>query len=421
MRWDAVIAGGGLSGLSLACHLAASGWRDRAVLVVDDGAQDLSQRAWASWSVDPGLLGPAVGARYSALRVHAAGQDQQVGLGRYHYEVVRGGDLRRAAARLLAAAPGFACVRGRVDAVIDGADGATVVVDGRPVRCSWAFDSLLAAQPPAQLALSFVGWRVRTPTPAFDPSVPVLMDFRTDQAGEVRFVYVLPTSDRDALVEHTAFGSPTATGREAALRTYFEDVLALPAPQVLGVERGVVPLALALPRPHGGHVLPIGVRGGQLKPSTGYAYTRIQRDSAAIAASLTRRGHPFDLPDPSRRHRYLDAVLLDLMVHEPARVEEAFAQLFTRNPGERVLRFLDEDTSPAAEARLIASLAPAPFIQAAKRVARTPPPAPRARTRSTRSARPAPSVAARMGAGEDAGGRGAQPAAADHLRRPARR
>jgi hypothetical protein len=35
-EFDAVIAGGGLSGLSLAAHLATRGWRDRAVLVIDD-------------------------------------------------------------------------------------------------------------------------------------------------------------------------------------------------------------------------------------------------------------------------------------------------------------------------------------------------------------------------------------------------
>jgi len=45
-HYDAVIAGGGLSGLSLAAHLAAFGWRDHSVLVVDDPAARPSAQSW---------------------------------------------------------------------------------------------------------------------------------------------------------------------------------------------------------------------------------------------------------------------------------------------------------------------------------------------------------------------------------------
>lgn len=104
-----------------------------------------------------------------------------------------------------------------------------------------------------------------------------------------------------------------------------------------------------------------------LKASTGYAYARIQRDSTAIARSLARYGHPFRLPPVRRRHRFLDAVLLDVLAHEPARLQEAFGRLFDRNPGDRIMRFLDEDTSLAQEVRLVATLPPAPFVRAAAR------------------------------------------------------
>lgn len=81
-EYDAVIAGGGLSGgLSLAAHLAAGGWRDRSVLVVDDGGAH-SAACWGSWTAAPALLDAAVSRTYRRIDVHAAGASGRLPLGR---------------------------------------------------------------------------------------------------------------------------------------------------------------------------------------------------------------------------------------------------------------------------------------------------------------------------------------------------
>jgi lycopene beta-cyclase len=365
VRWDAVIAGGGVSGLSLACHLAAGGWSDRSVLVVDDGSRGLDERAWAFWSAAPGLLGAAVDQTFDRFRLCAAGRAVEVQLSRYRYRVVSGTRLRRVATGLLSGAPGFRLVRGHVDRIEEREDGAVVHVDGRPVESVWAFDSVTSTgAADATTWLTFTGWVVETQSDAFDAAVPTLMDFRTPQAGEVRFVYVLPSGPRRALVEHTRFGAGTPFDGEAALHDHLAGVIQTVDYRVLRREGGRLPLQPPLRRPAAGHVLPIGVAGGMLKASTGYAYARIQRDSAAIARSLIRHDHPFALPTGRRRHAFLDAVLLDVLAAEPDRLEQAFLQLFTRNSGDRVLRFLDEDTSIGQEALLVATLPPAPFLRA---------------------------------------------------------
>ena len=117
----------------------------------------------------------------------------------------------------------------------------------------------------------------------------------------------------------------------------------------------MVPLHTRPARRASGRVLRIGAQAGLVKASTGYGYQRIQRDSAAIAASLARDGHPFARPVPRRRYRLLDAVLLDVLRHEPVQLERAFARLFLDQPAARMLRFLDEDTGPGDELRLIAA------------------------------------------------------------------
>jgi lycopene beta-cyclase len=338
------------------------------VLVVDDGSRRLDERAWAYWSARPALLDPAADRSFDRVRVHAAGRTVEARLDRYRYRVVTGAALRRVADELLGSAPGYRLAVGHIEAVEDRACGGVVRVDGRPVEAAWVFDSVTTGGPAdADAWLTFTGWEVEAPEGTFDPAVPTLMDFRVAQDGDVRFVYLLPAGPSRALVEHTCFGGGAPGDAAAALHDYLTETVRVESYRVLRREGGRLPLRIAEGRPATGHVLPIGVAGGMLKASTGYAYGRIQRDSAAISRSLVHYGHPFGLPAVRRRHAYLDAVLLDVLRTEPDRLERAFFRLFARNPGDRVLRFLDEDTSLAEEALLVATLPPAPFLRAMAR------------------------------------------------------
>jgi len=285
---------------------------------------------------------------------------------------VRRPDLDRVVRWMLLRCRGFEIRSGRVEGVGDGADAAETTVDGQVLRSRWAFDSV-SREPdagPVDARLAFTGLEVACDRPRFDREVPTLFDFRPSATGGARFVYVLPQDPCRALVELTEFvprsGQPTPiAARTADVTAYLRDVVHCDGYRILRTESAVVPLRSRPPlRRRGRRVLAIGARAGLIKASTGYAYQRIQRDSAAIASSLVRHGHPFDGPRPRRRHRLLDAVLLEVLDRDPSRLEETFARLFAANPVDRVLRFLDEDTSVGDELRLIASLPPAPFLRA---------------------------------------------------------
>lgn len=381
-RTDALIVGGGASGLTLASHLARSGWRDHDVLIVDDGSHALDDRAWAYWSDSPGLLDAAVSASFDRFWVRTSGLAQLVVLESHRYHVVRGRDLDRAADAVLADAPEFRRVHGHVSQIRDGPRDAEVVVDGHTVRAEWVFDSVgiedptegtvspsATAVPPAS-ALHFVGRRIETDVDTFDADAPTLMDFRTRQGRDLGFVYVLPASPRVALVEHTRF--TTSPGHsilpgEAAVDVYLREVLGVGSHRVLATEHGTIPLLTQRPRQARQRVVPIGAPAGMVKPSTGYGYARIQRHSATLARSLATHGHPFEVPAPRARHRILDGVLLEAIRQEPGQVIRAFERLFTANPGDRVMTFLDEDTTIAQELAIILTLPPAPFLRALRR------------------------------------------------------
>ena len=369
--YDAVIAGGGLSGLSLAAHLAVTGdWRNRRVLIIDDAAARPMAVCWGFWSATPGLLDAAVSHTYDRVAIHAAGSSRVLSLGRFRYRVVRRPDLVRVVRAMIDRHPGFELRSGRVERVHDGPDRAESTVDGSLLRSRWAFDGV-SPQPsgPRDASLAFTGWEVHCDDATFDPRTPTLFDFRTPQRGGARFVYVLPDDPHRALVELTEFvprraRPPSAADRRAALDAYLHDVVRGGDYRILRSESAVLALRTRPYRHRGRHVVAIGARGGLVKASTGYAYQRIQRDSAAIAESLRRHGHPFAVPTQRRRHRLLDAVLLEVLDRDPGQLEVAFARLFHRNPAERVLRFLDEDTGIGDELHLMASLPPVPYLRA---------------------------------------------------------
>jgi len=72
---------------------------------------------------------------------------------------------------------------------------------------------------------------------------------------------------------------------------------------------------------------------------------------------------PYARPRIRWRHRMLDTILLRAIDRDPALLEVVFDRLFSRNPPERVLRFLDEQTSISDELRLIAGLPVRPFLR----------------------------------------------------------
>lgn len=373
-----VIAGAGLSGLTLAAHLARRP-PGHEVLLVDDGSSDIAEAGWGSWFDRPGLLDAAARYHWDRVHVHAEGRSRQLTLGAYRYRYVRGADLAATVARLIEPAPGFRRLHGHVDAIaaITGSarGGARVVIDGEPLAARWVFDSVLgpADRPAADAGLAFRGWHLQTESEVFDSRVMTLFDFRTPRAGAARFVYVLPFDRRHALVEHTTFAAPAtdaatdAVTQREALAEYLATVLRVGEYRIQREEAGVLPLSTGPVRRRRKDVLAIGTSAGLLKAGTGYAYGRIQDDSAAIADSLATHGHPFALPGPSVRHQVLDGALLDIVTRRPAELERAFAALFERESAEPVLRFLDERTSVRQETALFTSLPVAGYASAAAR------------------------------------------------------
>ncbi|MFI1304201.1 lycopene cyclase family protein [Streptomyces sioyaensis] len=354
---DAVIVGAGAAGLSLAHRLCApsTGPGPRVVLVdAPPGPRTPPERTWCYWESPGGAFDGALTASWERLRVHGPGGAATVAHpAPFRYKMLRSRDFEALVGARLSGRDTVVRVEATVESVRDVAGGAEVRgrdASGRPVllRARWAFDSRPAGRlPPARTTLRqhFRGWFVRTRRPAFDPATADLMDFRTPQPDHgLSFGYVLPLSDRAALVEYTEFSRRVAdtAAYERALRHYTERVLRLGPFHVTATEQGAIPMTDGrFPRRAGRAVFRIGTAGGATRASTGYTFAAVQRQSALIAAALRAGRAPVPPPAHSPWHRALDAVLLRAL--DSGRVDgaEFFTGLFRTVPTARLLRFLD--------------------------------------------------------------------------------
>ena len=380
--FDYLIVGGGAAGLSLAYHIAQEPrLASKQVLLIEPDAKNQNDRTWSYWADEPTAFDSIAAHEWRRIAFRSPGFEKLIDLGNYRYCMIRGLDYYQFVQRALADNPRFNVVQGTVTSLENTLGGVRVCSSAGDFTARYGFDSrppklVPLQQPPKHryLLQHFVGWEIETETDVFDPRTVEFMDFRGEQHHEARFIYVLPFSARKALVEYTLFSEtllPKAE-YEIALRDYLATTLGLATYRITAEEVGAIPMTdHPLPARTGPHIINLGTRGGRAKPSTGYAFKRIQQHSARLVAALAATGHPpANATGDKWQFHLFDTLLLDIMQRRGETTRDVFRELFERNPVERIFRFLDETTSWADNLRVMSSVTPGPFMRSIAQVLR---------------------------------------------------
>jgi lycopene beta-cyclase len=373
-KFDYIIAGGGMAGLSLAFYLNESRLRDKKILIIDRDAKTTNDHTWCFWEKSAGAFETIVFRSWKGVWFHGTrGFSEFLDLGEYVYKMIRAADFYQFVFAKIKQNPNFTFLEANIESV----ENASVKTDkGEFTATEIVFDSFTRKtydDPKYQnLRQHFRGWLIETEKNVFNPNEPTLFDFRVEQAGDCRFAYILPFSETKALVEFTIFSENVLEQNEYDfyLREYISKILRVEKFEILETETGIIPMSDEPhnPRP-APQILRIGTAGGYVKPSTGYSFERTQRRLKKLVEQLETNSIANRKSNIANWKSYLDSVLLNVLLTKKHAADDVFTRIFSQNKPSQILKFLDEDTTFAEDLAIMKSVPLAPFSKAAATVA----------------------------------------------------
>lgn len=368
---DVLIVGGGLAGTLLAYRLRQLR-PGVAVTVLEQGAHLGGRHTWSFHDSDVtgeqrAWLAPFVAASWSGYDVRFPGLTRTLAGG---YRSLTSDRLREVAA------PALADVRCGVVVRTLGPEGA-VLADGTVVAAACVLDARGAAEWPG-LELSwqkFLGQRLRLGRP-HGLTRPILMDATVAQQGGFRFVYVLPWTGSELLVEDTCYSDDPVLDRDVLREgiARYAQAQGWVDGRVVAEEEGVLPIPLAgdVAELQAGDVPAIGMRGGLFHFTTGYSLPEAVRVADALAPRLPLATATVAawMSDRTREHwrrgGYLR--LLNRLLFRAALPGERYRVLerFYRLPEPLIARFYAGALNAGDRLRLLAGRPPVPLARAAR-------------------------------------------------------
>lgn len=367
---DVLMIGGGASSLSLVLALLDRGYRG-SIGIVEPRTEYRRDRTWCFWDVDGRSVESLATRRWSQWCV-GKGEDTALhASSSYSYLHIPADAFYHHALSRIDGAPNVELLRGHpVDSLQREGDSWIARTRETEVVGSLVIDS----RPPAAtggLVQSFRGFSVQADRAVFDPEVVRLMDFIDVPEHPIAFIYGLPFSRSHALIEATVIGPdrarPDVLTREVdaylsrrfpgtGFRVVYEEAGAIPMRSIKDAGSAGGPTSSSEP-------IRIGLGGGMARPSTGYAFLNIQRDSDAIARSIVRGENPVDRHLPSLRARFLDRIFIQYLANNPDCGRRVFRRLFQKAPTDDLVRFLSDSGSIVEDWRIISALPKMPFLR----------------------------------------------------------
>ncbi len=362
-KYDYIISGGGCSGLSLAMRMANDVFfQDKKILIIEESKKEKDDRTWCFWESKKGFFEAIVSKKWQNVYFYSNFFSKKLNITPYEYKMISGLDFYTYCKKTLNTKANFEFLEAKVQQVGEENNTPFALVNGQKINAEKIFNSIIFEQPDQSnahnLLQHFKGWYIEAATPFFNPNEATLMDFRIDQKEEVRFFYVLPTSETKALIEFTIF-SPQLLEKEELydieVKKYINDFLKLEQYNVFHEEFGIIPMTNAkFQESISENIINIGINSGMARPSTGYTFMNIQRQSDELL--LLIKAQKSLIRSKSwwkKRHLIYDATILNVMRFNKYAGAKLFARLFKWNSSKQILKFLDADTNFLEEYRIM--------------------------------------------------------------------
>ena len=354
-----IFTGSGLSALMTVYEMLLSGkFDDKSILLIDENTKKANDRTWCFWD-ENNLFDEIVTKKWNQAIFANEKFNRVLELTPYQYKKINGLDFYNLIFEEIAKHPNVEIVRETVVDIEDYIDVVEVLTsNGNQYISSKVFNSIfipnvicnskiIESQTKFPLIQQhFVGWFIKSKEAVFTPNCATFMDFSVEQKGNTRFMYVLPTSSTEALLEYTLFSKDLLSKEEyeSEIKKYIEN-LGITEYEIIEKEQGNIPMTCYPFWKHNTkNIINIGSAGGWTKASTGYTFKNASKKSKALVQFLKSES------DFSKFHKkdkfwFYDLLLLDILSSKNELGSKIFSSMFKKGNSTVIFKFLDEETS----------------------------------------------------------------------------
>ena len=368
---DFIILGGGASGLQLAYRLSNhTAFANASILILESNNHKGNDRTWCYWETGDGEWDDLLQNQWNKVQFKSKNVNKTIDLGSASYKMLRSKPFYERLHQSLANNKSIQIEYERCICFVDKGSHVTVSTDMQTYRCSILFNSAFdwnvlnkQSRYPV-LQQHFLGWYIKTPRPLFDTKTAIFMDFTVPQFQETRFMYVLPYSQTEALIEYTLFSKELLdkSEYEDAIRDYLQDKN-ITDYQLIEVEQGSIPMcSYPFWENNSKNVHFIGSAGGWTKASTGFTFKNINRKTTALVDHIAAK-KPLSRFAKKNRFWWYDLLFLDILAKYNHRGASLFSGMFRNNSPKRIFQFLDEQSHFLQELMIMRSFPKLLFVK----------------------------------------------------------
>ncbi|WP_297868641.1 lycopene cyclase family protein [uncultured Flavobacterium sp.] len=355
-----IFTGSGLSALMTVYEMLLSEkFDDKSILLIDENTKKVNDRTWCFWD-ENNLFDEIVSKKWNQAIFANEKFNRVLELTPYQYKKINGLDFYELVFKKISENKNIHFLNQKVVDFSELGNHCVVKTEQETFTCNKIFNSIynpevVTAQTKFPLIQQhFIGWFIKCKEAVFTPNCATFMDFSVKQKGNTRFMYVLPTSSTEALLEYTLFSKNLLSKEEyeAEIHKYIEN-LGITEYEIIEKEQGNIPMTCYPFWKHNTkNIINIGSAGGWTKASTGYTFKNASKKSKALVQFLKSES------DFTKFHRkdkfwFYDLLLLDILGSKNELGSKIFSSMFKEGDSRVIFKFLDEETSFSEDLQVI--------------------------------------------------------------------
>lgn len=371
-HFDYIFTGTGLAALMTVYKMIESGkFTDKSILLIDENSKKDNDRTWCFWETENSIWEKSISKKWESALFANADFSRSLDLKPYHYNMVKGLDFYNQVFELISKQSNITFANEKVTDINELENHVFVATEKENYTCEKLLNSIYRksevenqTQYPV-LQQHFIGWFIKSKEAVFNTPQATFMDFSVAQKGNTRFMYALPTSSTEALLEYTLFSHQLLKKEEyeQEIEKYIRK-LGIQDYEIIEKEQGSIPMTCyPFWKKNTQKVLNIGTSGGWTKASTGYTFKSSDKKSTQLVAFLQTET---DLRKFHKKTKFwfYDLLLLDILDRKNELGASIFSSMFKKGNPSLIFKFLDEETSLFEDLKVILKCPKMPFINA---------------------------------------------------------